>query len=58
MLNISPVTLWRWRQAGAFPVAKRINGRLYFPLHKVGEWIDKQQDAVARHAPANLGGFR
>jgi len=45
-LNISPVTLWRWRRAGGFPTAKRINGRLYFAWHEVAAWFDKQQDAA------------
>jgi hypothetical protein len=28
ILNISAVTLWRWRQKNGFPIAKSINGRL------------------------------
>jgi hypothetical protein len=46
ILNISSVTLWRWRHAGGFPLAKRINGRLYFPWDEVADWVNKQQDAA------------
>ena len=46
ILNISSVTLWRWRRAGGFPLAERINGRLYFPWDEVADWLDKQQDAA------------
>jgi Helix-turn-helix domain len=55
MLNISAVTLWRWRHDPSmeFPAAKRINQRLYFPWHEVDTWLDKQQDTVARDAPAD-----
>ena len=47
MLNITPVTLWRWRHRKklGFPAAKSINGRLFFPWHEVAAWIDKQPDA-------------
>ena len=44
--DISSVTLWRWRRAGGFPLAKRINGRLYFIWDEVALWLDKQQDAA------------
>jgi predicted DNA-binding transcriptional regulator AlpA len=43
-LGISPVTLWRWRhdEEGGFPAAKVINGRLYFPVGAVSDWLAKQ----------------
>ena len=46
-LNISAVTLWRWRHdlSTEFPRAKRINGRLYFPWNEVAAWLDKQPNA-------------
>jgi hypothetical protein len=48
MLNISPVTLWRWRHSkrSRFPVAKSINGRLYFYWPDVQSWLDKQPIAA------------
>jgi predicted DNA-binding transcriptional regulator AlpA len=46
ILNISSVTLWRWRRNNGFPVAKIINGRLYFPLHEVDAWLEAQPDAA------------
>jgi predicted DNA-binding transcriptional regulator AlpA len=46
MLDISAVTLWRWRQKNGFPTAKSINGRLYFPCHEVETWLESQPDAA------------
>jgi predicted DNA-binding transcriptional regulator AlpA len=48
MLDISPVTLWRWRhdKSMGFPTARSINGRLYFPWHEVFAWLESQQQAV------------
>jgi predicted DNA-binding transcriptional regulator AlpA len=44
-LNISAVTLWRWRHGGNFPLAKSINGRLFFSWDEVEAWLDAQPDA-------------
>jgi predicted DNA-binding transcriptional regulator AlpA len=48
MLNISSVTLWRWRhrESSGFPAAKSINGRLYFYWPDVQAWLDKQSVAA------------
>jgi hypothetical protein len=48
MLDISSVTLWRWRhrEHSAFPTAKSINGRLYFYWPDVQAWLDKQPVAA------------
>ena len=48
MLDISPVTLWRWRHRkhSGFPSAKSINGRLYFYWPDVEAWLDKQPVAA------------
>jgi hypothetical protein len=48
ILNISAVTLWRWRHndSSGFPVAKSINGRLYFPWADVQAWVDRQPAAT------------
>lgn len=47
-LGISAVTLWRWRHDGTsdFPAAKVINGRLYFPLDAVSNWLARQPEAA------------
>jgi hypothetical protein len=47
MLNISAVTLWRWRHDPriSFPAAKRVNGRMFFAWHEVAAWLDKQPNA-------------
>jgi predicted DNA-binding transcriptional regulator AlpA len=47
-LGISPVTLWRWRhdETSGFPAAKLINGRLYFPVGAVSDWLAKQPEAA------------
>jgi hypothetical protein len=44
LLNISAVTLWRWRhrKESGFPSAKSINGRLYFYWPDVQAWLGKQ----------------
>jgi len=48
ILNISSVTLWRWRhnESSGFPAAKSINGRLYFSWADVQAWLDKQPAAA------------
>jgi predicted DNA-binding transcriptional regulator AlpA len=48
VLDISAVTLWRWRhdERAGFPSAKSINGRLYFPWAEVQAWLAKQQRAT------------
>lgn len=47
-LNISAVTLWRWRhnKRSGFPAAKSINGRLYFAWADVQAWLDRQPVAA------------
>ncbi len=46
--GISPVTLWRWRHARqcGFPKPKVINGRLYFSIGAVSDWLAKQPEAA------------
>lgn len=48
LLNISAVTLWRWRHRKdrGFPSAKSINGRLYFYWPDIQSWLDKQPAAI------------
>jgi hypothetical protein len=48
ILNISSVTLWRWRHdpSMGFPIAKRINGRTFFAWHEVAAWLEKQPNAA------------
>jgi predicted DNA-binding transcriptional regulator AlpA len=47
MLDISVVTLWRWRhdKNADFPTAKLINGRLYFRWIEVKAWLARQRQA-------------
>jgi predicted DNA-binding transcriptional regulator AlpA len=47
-LGVSAVTLWRWRhdEGSGFPKPKRINGRLYFPVRAVTQWLAKQPDVA------------
>lgn len=44
-LNVSSVTLWRWRKAGDFPAGRRINGHVYFSQSAVLAWLAEQQAA-------------
>jgi len=48
ILNVSSVTLWRWRhrEGSGFPPAKNINGRLFFYWPDVQAWLDKQPIAA------------
>jgi biotin operon repressor len=48
LLDVSPVTLWRWRhdKTSGFPAAKVIKGRLYFPWGAVSDWIARQPEAA------------
>jgi Helix-turn-helix domain len=48
ILDVSPVTLWRWRhdETMGFPAAKCIKGRLYFPLHEVAAWLERQSEVA------------
>jgi hypothetical protein len=48
MLDISAVTLWRWRHDvnAGFPRARLINGRLYFLWQEVQAWLAKQDQAA------------
>jgi predicted DNA-binding transcriptional regulator AlpA len=48
ILSISSVTLWRWRHGEGFPLAKSINGRLFFSWDEVEAWLEAQPDADPR----------
>ena len=47
-LGVSAVTLWRWRHdnASGFPKPKLINGRTYYPMGAVSDWLARQPEAA------------
>jgi predicted DNA-binding transcriptional regulator AlpA len=46
-LGVSAVTLWRWRhKQSGFPQPKVINGRTYYPMGAVSDWLARQPEAA------------
>jgi predicted DNA-binding transcriptional regulator AlpA len=46
-LGVSAVTLWRWRhKQSGFPRPKVINGRTYYQLGAVSDWLAKQPESA------------
>ena len=47
--GISAVSLWRYQRDSRlnFPVAVRINGRLYFRADEIDRWIETQSGEAA-----------
>jgi len=45
MVPASEVTIWRWERAGSFPRRIKINGRNFWRLSEIQEWISKQAHA-------------
>jgi predicted DNA-binding transcriptional regulator AlpA len=42
---VSDMTIWRWERNGAFPRHLSINGRNYWRLSEIADWIDGHQSA-------------
>lgn len=47
LVPVSDMTIWRWERDGVFPRHLSINGRNYWRLSEVFDWIDRQQSAGA-----------
>jgi predicted DNA-binding transcriptional regulator AlpA len=52
LVSVSDMTIWRWERDELFPRHLVINGRNYWRLTEVSDWIDRQQ----RFVPGQ-GGF-
>ena len=48
IVPVSDMTIWRWERAGVFPRHVSINGRNYWRLSEVLDWIERQQAAGSR----------
>ena len=42
---VSDMTIWRWERNGLFPRHLSINGRNYWRLSELSDWMDRQQRA-------------
>jgi predicted DNA-binding transcriptional regulator AlpA len=45
LVPVSDMTIWRWERGGVFPRHLSINGRNYWRLSEISEWMDRQQRA-------------
>ena len=45
LVPVSDMTIWRWERAGLFPRHVSINGRNYWRLSEISDWIERQQTA-------------
>ena len=45
IVPVSDMTIWRWERDGLFPRHVSINGRNYWRLSEVSDWIERQQTA-------------
>ena len=46
LVSVSDMTIWRWERDALFPRHLVINGRNYWRLTEVSDWIDRQQRFV------------
>jgi predicted DNA-binding transcriptional regulator AlpA len=54
LVPVSDMTIWRWERDGVFPRHLSINGRNYWRLSEIADWIDGQQSAGTQ--AQSLGG--
>jgi predicted DNA-binding transcriptional regulator AlpA len=47
LIPVSDMTIWRWERDGIFPGHFSINGRNYWRLSEVQDWMDRQERAGA-----------
>jgi len=47
LVPVSDMTIWRWERGGEFPRHLSINGRNYWRLSEIRDWISRQQEAGA-----------
>ncbi len=42
LVPVSDMTIWRWEHSGLFPRHVSINGRNYWRLTEISDWMDRQ----------------
>jgi predicted DNA-binding transcriptional regulator AlpA len=47
LVPVSDMTIWRWERDGLFPRHLVINGRNYWRLSELRDWVDRQQRAAS-----------
>ena len=45
LIPVSDMTIWRWERVGLFPRHLLINGRNYWRLSELRDWMDRQERA-------------
>ena len=45
LVPVSDMTIWRWERDGLFPRHLLINGRNYWRLSELRDWMDQQKRA-------------
>jgi len=45
LVPVSDMTIWRWERGGMFPKHLSINGRNYWRLSEISDWMDRQEKA-------------
>ncbi len=41
LIDCHPETIYRWEQAGTFPRRMRVNGRVFWSLREVLDWMEQ-----------------
>jgi predicted DNA-binding transcriptional regulator AlpA len=54
LVPVSDMTIWRWERNGLFPRHLVINGRNYWRLSELRDWVDRQQRAASARS---AGGY-
>ena len=52
LIPASDMTIWRWEQTDQFPLHLTINGRNYWRLDEIEEWLDRR--SAQRGASAEI----
>jgi predicted DNA-binding transcriptional regulator AlpA len=50
LVPVSDMTIWRWERDGRFPRHLLINGRNYWRLSELRDWMDRQERAAGGSA--------
>jgi predicted DNA-binding transcriptional regulator AlpA len=58
VVPVSDMTIWRWERDGRFPRHLSINGRNYWRLSELRDWMDSQERAGASTDTIGSGDVR